>query len=171
MTTKDQERKALDKIVKIVAELGEDSYIGKAMEGVLDIAISNIELDFWDSMKDRAECAKAETEKVRKTAEQEIARLTKELKDRERDLQELQEDCNELNIRIEKLREDKFKAEKEAIDARKDVTIKTAEGEKVQPFAEIRYIDNNGFRFINVIEKSGWVTSYKMDALQGMTIA
>ena len=33
--TKDQERKALEKIRKIVEELGEDSYIGMAFEGVL----------------------------------------------------------------------------------------------------------------------------------------
>lgn len=33
MTTKDQERKAVEKIRKIVEELGENSYVGFAMEG------------------------------------------------------------------------------------------------------------------------------------------
>lgn len=42
MTTKDQERKAVEKIRKIVEELGENSYVGFAMEGVLELAEDNI---------------------------------------------------------------------------------------------------------------------------------
>lgn len=57
MATKDQERKALDKIRKIVADLGEDSYIGMAFEGCFEIAEENIENDFACSMKQRAEAA------------------------------------------------------------------------------------------------------------------
>ena len=55
MTTKEQERKALEQIRKIVAGLGEDSYIGTAFEGCFEIAESNIENDFGESMLDRAE--------------------------------------------------------------------------------------------------------------------
>lgn len=47
--TKDQERKALAQIKQIVADLGEDSYIGMAFEGVWQLAEENIELDFGNS--------------------------------------------------------------------------------------------------------------------------
>lgn len=57
MSTKEQERKALEQIKKIVAGLGSDSYIGIAFEGVLDDAVENIENDFACSWKGRAESA------------------------------------------------------------------------------------------------------------------
>lgn len=55
MATKEQERKALEQIRKIVASLGEDSYIGMAFEGCFEDAEENIENDFALSWKDRAE--------------------------------------------------------------------------------------------------------------------
>lgn len=42
MTTKEQERQAIEKIRKIVEGLGENSYVGFAMEGVLELAEDNI---------------------------------------------------------------------------------------------------------------------------------
>lgn len=51
MTTKDQERKALEQIRKIVAGLGENSYIGTAFEGCFEIAEQNIDNDFVCSIK------------------------------------------------------------------------------------------------------------------------
>lgn len=62
MTTKDQERKALEKIRKIVADLGENSYIGMAFEGCFEVAEENIENDFGCSMKQRAEAAEKKVE-------------------------------------------------------------------------------------------------------------
>ena len=53
--TKEQERAALAQIREIVAGLGEDSYVGKAFEGCFDMAETNIDCDFMDSMKERAE--------------------------------------------------------------------------------------------------------------------
>lgn len=41
MTTKEQERKALAQIKKIVESLGEDSYIGMALEGCLTASSKN----------------------------------------------------------------------------------------------------------------------------------
>ena len=61
MTTKDQERKAIAQIQKILAGLN-DSYVCKALEGCLEIAEENIENDFWDSYKDRYEREKAKKE-------------------------------------------------------------------------------------------------------------
>lgn len=55
MSTKEQERAALQKIRKIVEGLGEDSYIGMAFEGCFDIAEENIRNDFADSWKSRWE--------------------------------------------------------------------------------------------------------------------
>ena len=55
MTTKEQEKKALEQIRKIVSSLGEGSYIATAFEGCFEIAEDNIENDFACSMKQRAE--------------------------------------------------------------------------------------------------------------------
>lgn len=51
MTTKEQERQAIEKIRKIVEGLGENSYVGFAMEGVLELAEDNIREDTAYSMK------------------------------------------------------------------------------------------------------------------------
>lgn len=55
MVTKEQERKALEKIRKIIEELGEDSYIGTAFEGCCDLAEQNIIDDAAYSMKGEAQ--------------------------------------------------------------------------------------------------------------------
>lgn len=62
ITTKEQERKALEKIRKIVADLGENSYVGTAFEGCFEIAEENIDNDFACSMKQRWEAAQKEVE-------------------------------------------------------------------------------------------------------------
>lgn len=49
--TKDQERKALEQIKKIVEDLGEDSYIAIAFDGVWELAEENIERDFGCSCR------------------------------------------------------------------------------------------------------------------------
>lgn len=61
MVTKEQERKALEQIRKIVDGLGADSYIATAFDGCFQDAEENIENDFALSMKDRylAESKKA----------------------------------------------------------------------------------------------------------------
>ena len=69
LATKEQERKALEKIKKIVEELGEGSYIRTAFAGCFEIAESNIENDFADSMKERYEQAKEDVEHFKSTAD------------------------------------------------------------------------------------------------------
>ena len=69
MTTKEQERKALEKIKKIVDELGADSYIKTAFEGCFEIADENIEYDAAFSMKERAEIAEREASEFKRAAE------------------------------------------------------------------------------------------------------
>lgn len=77
MTTKEQERKALEKIRKIIAELGTDSYVGTAFNGCFEWAEKNIENDFANDPKemlatarDHAEQYKAEAEKQTRRAEE-----------------------------------------------------------------------------------------------------
>lgn len=65
MTTKEMERKALEKIRKIVEELGEDSYIATAFEGCFEDAEYNIRDDAAYSMKARWDAAKAAEDELR----------------------------------------------------------------------------------------------------------
>lgn len=57
MVTKNDERKALEQIKKIIEKLGEDSYIAVAFEGCFEIAEENINNDFACSMKQKCEMA------------------------------------------------------------------------------------------------------------------
>ena len=57
MATKEMERKALDKIRKIVSELGDDSYVATAFEGCFEVADRNIDNDWLCSLLQRAESA------------------------------------------------------------------------------------------------------------------
>ena len=62
MTTKQQEREALEKIREIVAALGENSYAGTAFKGVFNIAEQNIDCDAAFSLADELADAKEDTE-------------------------------------------------------------------------------------------------------------
>ena len=59
MTTKEQERKALEQIKKIVEGLGKNSYLATAFEGAFEDAEYNIRDDAAYSMKSRWESVKA----------------------------------------------------------------------------------------------------------------
>ena len=78
MTTKDQEREALKKIVKIMESLGSDSYVVTAFAGCVEIAEENITNDFGCSMKNRWQSA----EKQAREAEKEV----RDLKEKNRHL-------------------------------------------------------------------------------------
>ena len=68
MTTKEQERKALEQIRKIFESLGEDSYVATAFEGCFEIAEENINNDFACSMKQRVDAAEKKAELLAKRA-------------------------------------------------------------------------------------------------------
>ena len=70
IATKDQERKALEEIRKIVDNLGENSYVGAAMEGVLELAEDNIENDFVQSMKESVETAEKRAHELEEELEE-----------------------------------------------------------------------------------------------------
>lgn len=70
IVTKDQERKAIEEIRKIVDNLGENSYVGAAMEGVLELAEDNIENDFVQSMKESVETAEKRAHELEEELEE-----------------------------------------------------------------------------------------------------
>ena len=86
IATKEQELKALEKIRKIVEDLGEGSYIGTAFEGCFEIAEDNIGNDFACSMKQRWESADKEAKHFRKLA----GSLTDELEKAREEIKNLQ---------------------------------------------------------------------------------
>ena len=83
MSTKQQELEALKKIREIVAELGPDSYIATAFEGCFEVAKSNIENDFADSMKARWQDADRKLNEANGTIEDLRAKLAESEKDYE----------------------------------------------------------------------------------------
>lgn len=83
MTTKDRERQAIEKIRKIVEGLGENSYVGFAMNGVLELAEDNIREDTVYSMKESEEIAweratkeEKENKDLKKTVEKREATIS-----------------------------------------------------------------------------------------------
>lgn len=163
MTTKEQERKALEQIRKIVAGLGEDSYVATAFEGCFEIAEQNIENDFACSMEQRADRAEANLFILKHDFEM----LNKKCDELNKDIENLKTLNGILVDKCDKLEIEKREAEEWAIDERKDLTIETTDGEtECKPFSKIEFHNNNGFRFVNVVEKSGWVNSYKIDDLK-----
>ncbi len=76
--TKEQERKTLEQIKKIVDSLGEDSYIGTAFDGALLLAEQNIDDDAAYSARYYMD-ALSDTEDKLKEANEQIAELRTEL--------------------------------------------------------------------------------------------
>ena len=93
MATKEQERKALARIRKIVAELGEDSYIATAFDGAWELAEENIENDFGNSMRwyiDKYNNSGEDVRKAREEAEEDSRKLRVELEEMKADLEHWQ---------------------------------------------------------------------------------
>ena len=80
MTTKAEERQALEEIRKILSRLEPDSYVNTAFDGCLADAEDNIENDFMMSWKQRAASA-AEAEKLAKKANAELSMKCKDTQD------------------------------------------------------------------------------------------
>lgn len=102
MTTKDQERQAIEEIRKIVEGLGENSYVGFAMEGVLELAEENIREDTAYSMKRSAEIAQEQTDELK----EEIKILKKRNETIHRAEIENKDAANRLSLENEKLRKE-----------------------------------------------------------------
>ena len=100
--TKEQERKVLEQIRKMVEELGTDSYIAMAFEGCFEIAESNIDNDFGCSMKQRAE-----------SAERKVETAVQGEKAAEKDRDYFQKEASRLSWIVEELEEEKRNLAKE----------------------------------------------------------
>lgn len=96
MTTKDQGRQAIEKIRKIVEGLGENSYVGFAMDGILELAEDNIREDTAYSMKERAEIAQKDARK----AEKENKDLKAEIEDLKKTVEKRGATISELNTEL-----------------------------------------------------------------------
>lgn len=133
IATKDQERKALEEIRKIVDNLGENSYVGAAMEGVLELAEDNIENDFVQSMKESVETAEKRAHELEE--ENERLKATKEKLEEERACI-LPEEVRQkfYGIAFDK----KYKAQAEAMTAAERMAEAVECGENARPDA-IRY--------------------------------
>ncbi|MCG8400279.1 MAG: hypothetical protein MJA84_01640 [Firmicutes bacterium] len=59
IATKEQERKVLEKVRKMIAELGENSYLSSAFDGAFALAEENIENDFGLSAREYIEKARS----------------------------------------------------------------------------------------------------------------
>lgn len=168
MTTKEQERKALEQIRKIVAGLGENSYIATAFEGCFEIAEQNIDNDFACSMKQRWEKAEADSEYFNDVANHEAA----EVQRLEKKIEQLKKELATANDQFCGLKKMADQFNMDYLDAVREVKIETEDGERDfhGRFAKIRYTDSKGFRFFTVEQENGWVDSYKFDDLKTFEI-
>lgn len=114
MTTKEQERKVLAQIKKLVEGLGEDSYIGTAFEGCFEIAEQNIENDWACSMKDRAETAERKLNALELRYKQDVDHLQGVKAHFEKKLDEADQTIKRLELSVENEREDKEDRREEA---------------------------------------------------------
>ena len=100
--TKQQEREALDKIRKIVEQLGPDSYLATTFEGCFDLAAENIDNDWACSMADRARRA----EKRAAELEDKLAESVKDYEAAHAVAEEKDAEIAKLKARIQELLED-----------------------------------------------------------------
>lgn len=114
MSTKQQELESLKKIREIVAELGPDSYITTAFEGCFEIARSNIENDFADSMKARWQDADRKLNEASGTIEDLQVKLAESEKDYETAHVTAQQIAEEKDAEIASIKNELINASKMA---------------------------------------------------------
>ena len=114
MTTKEQERKVLAQIKKLVEGLGESSYIGTAFEGCFEIAEQNIENDWACSMKDNAETAERKLKALELRYKQDTEQLRCAKEHLEKKLEEADQTIKRLEYHVECNRQDKEDKREEA---------------------------------------------------------
>lgn len=167
MTTKEQERKALEQIKKIVEGLGADSYLATAFEGCFEDAADNIEQDAAYSMKSRLEFAERKANAFSEKCKEHNAKIT-EYVQKVNTLSDMIKWQEEQNA---KLAEELDKVRLALINERKEIKLTTASGEKVHSAVkQFRYINKNGLQFVTVTEPNEWTTSYRLEDLAGLTI-
>ena len=97
--------------------------------------------------------------------------MQKELDAREQEVKELQEEIEYLRKRGLELILEREKEAQNAIAETKEVKVETVDGvDYYGRFARIQFFNNDRFKFINVVQNSGWTTSYKVDDLKTFEI-
>ena len=143
MTTKEQERKALEQIRKIVAGLGKDSYIGTAFEGCFEIAEENIENDFGCSMKQRAESAEREATAQKKLADKfaaEYKALSEKKREMSAEMDKMLDKIDYLNATVRALETEK----QEAVDKAAELETEARENAEDAEYFRNRVTELNG---------------------------
>lgn len=82
--TKQQERDTLEKIRKMVEQLGPDSYLATAFEGCFDLAAENIDNDWACSMADRARNAEKRVAELEDKGNTDLTAITEAMKEFQR---------------------------------------------------------------------------------------
>lgn len=132
--TKQQERDTLEKIRKIVEQLGPDSYLATTFEGCFDLAAENIDNDWACSMADRARRAE------KRAAELED-KLTESVKDYEAAHAAAHEVAAQKDREIAQLKDrisEKSQAEAACASCQNSLLKKAAEAERIAGEAERR---------------------------------
>ena len=116
MMTKAEEIKALEAIKKILDKAGDDSYIGMAFHGCVDMARSNIDNDFANDPMEALEMARSRVEAARKEAE-EYKEAYKALKERhEAEKEAHKSDLFQMQGRIDKAIAERDEAQRAACE-------------------------------------------------------
>ena len=97
--TKDQERKALEKIAAILEETGRDSYLNMTFEGILEQAEENITNDFACNYKEMYE----EAQQIANEKERDADALKEEINDLEEEVARLKGFNEKKSSRIDEL--------------------------------------------------------------------
>lgn len=125
MTTKEQERKALAQIEKILGTLDRDSWVNTAFAGCVEDARENIENDFANSAKERAEHYEKKYNEAKQEAKEAREALEAMKANAEREA-EKRIDKEDLRIMYSALLQ-QIDAEREAIDKAAAEIVKNAE--------------------------------------------
>lgn len=149
MTTKEQERKALEQIKKIVDGLGQDSYIATAFEGAFEDAEYNIINDAAYSMKARWDSARKTADELSAKYEHLIGvknHLEKKLAEAEETAQKEYKNAHDYAMKNKEKGEqiielqakvDTMKGEIDALISDKDAALKEKDFEIIQLKAKL----------------------------------
>ena len=141
MATKEMERKALEEIRNIVEDLGKDSYIGMAMDGVFEDAEQNIENDWAMSWKERAETYNKKLEELAKIYDRDTYESSRKLELTQKELEtakhHMELEAERANALKEKLdtetkccdlrRQEAYEKEQEIFNLKEQISFKDRE--------------------------------------------
>lgn len=127
--SKDDERKALDKIRKIIDTLGADSYVAAAFDGCFEVAEQNIDNDWACSLKGQIESLNAEND-----------RLHHEIGELKHDVQ-VTKGLNNLGVEVSEKQKSRIKELEEKRDSLMGEVV-DATNEKIQLKGELEDAQN-----------------------------